>query len=150
MQIWAGSIKTPIFLEGMYSLISTHSFSSLSLSGSLHGALSLLFSLSEDLPQESTAFSQQTAAGVGRTRRQTQTHTHTPPPAWCQQVVIGNGVRYSLSLCLSGCLDHVGSVSCYATCLCNQSCSHRKVAWLDEQIPLRSADVTAVLDPPRP
>lgn len=39
-------------------------------------------------------------------------------------------------------LDHVGGESCH---MCNQSCSHRKVVWLDEQIPPRSSDVTAAL-----
>lgn len=129
-------LRPSIFLEGMYSLIQ---FSvSLYLPDSLHGAFSLILCMRISLRNLHQC------AGVGR-RRHTHTYTKSRSVNWWS-FVMGSD---SLSLSLSASLAHAGSVSCYATCLCNQSHSHRKVAWLDEQIPLRTADVTAVLDPPQ-
>lgn len=137
MLIWPGSDRQ-YFWRGCI-----HSYSSLSLCistplHSLHGAFSLILCMRISLRNLHQC------AGVGR-RRHTHTHTQSRSVNWWS-FVMGSD---SLSLSLSASLAHAGSVSCYATCLCNQSHSHRKVAWLDEQIPLRTADVTAVLDPPQ-
>lgn len=79
MQIWASFVKPPIFLEGIYSLI----WFALSLPGSLRGALSLLFSVSEDFPLHHSASEllvrtvQEWAEHAAP--RRTHSHTNTHP-----------------------------------------------------------------------